>query len=123
MLGKPFPGPVTTLSADIAGPFPAGVDVVKDARYALVTLFSQAVEEGDPADFPLPSYEEGLELLEEEGEPEAEERPSEREVREADDQVARWKAVIDACRDPVFLTALGALARNPLATPNLSSSA
>ena len=51
-----------------------------DARHALVTVFSQAVTEGDPKDFPLPSYEEGLQLLEEEGVAEAEELPSERGV-------------------------------------------
>ena len=85
-------GPVNTLSADIAGPFPAGLDVVKDARLALVTVFSQAVTDGDPKD-PLPSYDEGLELLEEEGVPEAEELPSEREPRDAD--------VKEACQEPV----------------------
>ena len=37
-------GPVNTLSADIAGPSPAGFDVVKDARYALVTDFSQQAD-------------------------------------------------------------------------------
>ncbi|CAE7599592.1 GIP, partial [Symbiodinium sp. CCMP2456] len=93
-------GPVNTLTADVAGPFAAGLDVKQEARYALVTVFSQAVEESDPSDFPLPSYEEGLELLESEETDEVDEELSEREAREADDRNAHWREVMAKCKEP-----------------------
>ena len=94
--------PLTRCLQTSPGPFLLDLNVVKAVRYALVTVFSQAVTDGDPKDFPLPSYEEGLELLEEEGVAEAEELPSfEKESRDADDQDARWQAVKEACQEPV----------------------
>ena len=91
---------MNTLTADVAGPFAAGLDVKQEARYALVTVFSQAVEESDPSDFPLPSYEEGLELLESEETDEVDEELSEREAREADDRNAHWREVMAKCKEP-----------------------